>query len=331
MRNAVVVAADRNIFPAAMFLCDRLRRLGPPPDTDIILASDSIADIEIARAAAGAPALLAIGAEIVDRQFPLNRHFTKAAYYNMFMPEILADKYGRVLLLDVDVYAHNRKIFDLFDVDMGQYAVGAVRETFVAHARDLEIAKELKQTLVGGIAGKYLNSGVLLVDVPKFHKQRLEERFLAVVGSHPTLAYLDQSALNIALKGDWLELSPSFNLQGSAWNSFIREICEPVIVHFVGETKPWHGPRFVEDHPFRLELERYIANSLWKGFLARFWTFQDAWRARSEPAPTRRRFTNNPVEIGRIVNYLHETEFADVKQGLTTLNFDEPRRAQPPR
>lgn len=329
MRNAVVVVADQNLFPAAMFLCERLRRLGPPPNTDIILASDSITDLEIARAADDAPKLVRIGADVSGRSFPLNRNFTKAAYYRMFVPGILGDEYDRILHLDVDVYVHNRKIFDLLDLDMGLRAIGAVREIFVAHARDPASAKELKETLAGGIAGKYLNSGVLLIDIAKFRDQSVEERFVQAVEAAPALAHLDQSALNTVLKGNWLELSPAFNMQGSAWNSFIRDICEPVIVHFVGETKPWHGARFAEDHPVRVELERYIASSPWKGFLARYWNFNEAWKTRSEPPSTRSRFTNNPVEMGRILNYLHTTAFADVEQGLTTLKFEAPRRAQP--
>lgn len=304
-----------------MFLCDRLLKLGPPPDIDVLVASDSAADIEIARASGTRVKMLPVGAAIADRPFAVNRYLTKATYYRIFLPAILGDEYDRILHLDADIYVHGPKVFGLFDLDMGAHALGAVRDLVTTQSSIAALAKEVQDTLAGGIAGKYFNAGTMLFDVANFRAQGVLERFLRVVEIEPNLLYLDQSALNITLKGDWLELSPSFNLQGSGWNSFIREICEPVLVHFPGGIKPWHGPRFAENHPFRMDLEQYIASSPWKGFLSRFWNFRDAWKARSQPLPTPGRFSDNPVEIGRVFSYLRDTPFADVEQGLTKLNF----------
>lgn len=40
--NAVVIATDAAQFPAALFLAERLIALKPPPDTEVILFSDSL-------------------------------------------------------------------------------------------------------------------------------------------------------------------------------------------------------------------------------------------------------------------------------------------------
>ena len=64
--------------------------------------------------------------------------------------------------------------------------------------------------------------------------------------------HLDQSALNLLLRGDFLELSPAFNLMTPLWNSFVREAIAPAIVHFTGALKPWHGPMFLLDHRLAL-------------------------------------------------------------------------------
>lgn len=78
----------------------------------------------------------------------------------------------------------------------------------------------------------------------------------------------EQSAVNYVLDGDWLELSQSFNMLSGIWATPVRNAFEPIIVHFAGPIKPWHGAYFKAVHPMPGELERYLQSTPWKGFIA---------------------------------------------------------------
>ena len=122
--------------------------------------------------------------------------------------------------------------------------------------------------------------------------------------------------------GDWLELSPGFNMMPPTWRSDIRRVFDPVIVHFAGALKPWHGPRFIIDHPARAAMERYFPTSRWKGFLTQYFSLRDALApAKQPPQPDFHfgmPFPSRPI----FLDYLRNTPFADVEAGLTAPHLD---------
>jgi len=115
------------------------------------------------------------------------------------------------------------------------------------------------------------------------------------------------------------------------WNSFVRQGCEPVLVHFAGPNKPWHGPAFIGDHPVKRELEAFLAATPWKDFRARFFNVKTALAApKLSPGPglpagkpaVRSIMTRQHFDMKGFVEYLTNTPFADVAAGLTTMKFD---------
>jgi lipopolysaccharide biosynthesis glycosyltransferase len=167
-----------------------------------------------------------------------------ATYFRLLLPELLGADYRRILYLDVDVYPESDKVFALFDLDMRGHAVAAVRG--LLHAAGTQEARTVLRK--GG--NKYLNAGVLLIDNARSAETEMTSRALDTARTRPVpLGAHDQSILNYLLDGDWLELSPSFNMIVPVWKSSVRRAFEPVIVHFAGSGKPWEGPRFSIDHP----------------------------------------------------------------------------------
>jgi Glycosyl transferase family 8 len=316
-RNAIAVMCDAKLFPAAVFLCDRLSSLNTRTDTDVLLFTESEADIDIA---------LEFGVRFLVGKFdpalaeklphPPSRNLSPAAYYRLFLPELVGDVYDRILYLDVDVYPENETLFSLFDLGMGQYAIAAVR-SLMHHIGTRETHSVLRQ---GGT--KYLNSGVLLIDRSAFVERSMSER-LFEAASHPPArrSYYDQSILNYVLDGDWLELSQNVNMMPHVWNSPARRVFEPVIRHFPGPVKPWHGSRFRLDHPVRRELERFVLATPWKGFLADQFGLADALKRLDRP---QRVFDEGPgwQLTPPVVEHLRNGVFADVEQGLTVLHTE---------
>ncbi len=116
-RNAVVLTSDARLFPAAAFVADRLSGLNNRADTDILVYTDSDADIAIAGTFG-----VRFGARKIDpalaNGFRTRGQMSRAAYYWFFVPQRIGDAYERVLYMDVDTYPETDKVFALFDLDM---------------------------------------------------------------------------------------------------------------------------------------------------------------------------------------------------------------------
>jgi lipopolysaccharide biosynthesis glycosyltransferase len=329
---AVALVSDANQFPIAVFLASQLARLNPRDDTDIVIASDAGKEMEEAKDFGVQARLFPVSGHLPDVKFATGNYVSTATYYRLFLPDLLGDEYRRILYIDLDVYVHNAKLFSLLDLDMHDYAIGGVRDSMIAHTAIPTNAAELHDTLSKG-SQKYLNGGLNLIDCQRFRRRDIQTKVVkAITGKKLPLRYNDQTAFNYVLDGDWLELSPSFNMFVPLWNSFVRQVCEPVLVHFAGSNKPWHGPAFIEDHPIKPELEAFLAATPWKDFRGRFFNLKTMVQAAPRlsrgpglPAPkpaVRSIMTRRDFEMKAFVAYLVSTEFADVEQGLTAPRFD---------
>lgn len=309
-RNAVVLAADAKIFPAAVFAAERLAALNDRADTDIIVFTDSAADRDRATA---------LSLPFAVRPVAAPRGLAAASYFLRFvLLDAIAADYRRILYLDVDTWVESAALFALFDLDMAGHAFVGVRDAVVAFVPGLS---ERAQVL-GGAETKYLNTGVLLVDAARYRAARVLARLQAIAReARRPLLHRDQSALNLLLRGDWLELSPAFNLLAVQWGTFVARVCPPVVVHFAGPAKPWHGPRFALDHPARAAMERWFPQSPWKDFLPRFVRLD----ALLDPSRAERQGSFDMDFPGKadFVRYLRETEFADERAGLTVLHREQ--------
>lgn len=325
-RNAVVVIADEYQFPPAAFLATRLRALNGRDDTDILLGSNSQAALEQAKA-------WDVGLMLIDlaefervRTLPTQIGITSAAYLRLFLPRLLAKSYDRILYLDADIYVESPRLFDLFDLDMRGHAIAGVRDMNIPFVPNKGNALELRATF--GLTdkdpparyyrAKYMNTGVSLYDVDAFVAAGIEKKALAMMpGRIPKPIYVDQTVTNAVLRGDWLELSPAFNMIVRAWGSFIRAFARPVLVHFTGGLKPWHRA-FVDPHPIRQELPAFLKSSPWPDFLLRS---NPSLVAGGGPAPAPQLPHWHGESLAELLRYLRETPFADVEQGLTKLDF----------
>jgi lipopolysaccharide biosynthesis glycosyltransferase len=236
-------------------------------------------------------------------RFRAEGRVSAATYYRFFLPR-LSEATGRVLYLDTDTYPDSSKIWDLFELDMGRFAVAASRSLEFAFGDTPAIRKELSAS--GCPGGKYMNAGVMLFDVAKTKQLRLEEKFLAATrrpGFH------DQKAINFVLRGNWCELSPAFNATPTCYVSDIVERFPPVITHFYGETKPWHGAMFYLKHPAGRELNEFIAGSPWPRFVEGQ-MMRLGWVPGMKIAHT---IHQPPPEfLAKVYAYFAATQFADV-------------------
>jgi lipopolysaccharide biosynthesis glycosyltransferase len=307
LRSAVVLAADAKIFPAAAFAATRFAALNDRADTDVIVFTDS--------ATAEQAAALSLPFEVRALAVPAEAGVSPY-FHRFFIPDTLAATHGRAIYLDVDTYADDARLFRLFDLDLRGHVFAAVRDAVVAFVPG---SPELALILPKGNT-RYVNSGVLVIDIARFHAERLVRQLLRIAKGKRQGFHAYQSALNLLLRGEFVELSPAFNLITPLWNSFVRGIVAPSIVHFAGVMKPWHGPGFRLDHPARREMERYLAMSPWPDFLRRF--AGSPGDLLSRPVMVAPSFDVAFEGKDAFLRYLRETEFADVAAGLAKLNLD---------
>ena len=110
--------------------------------------------------------------------------------------------------------------------------------------------------------GRYFNSGVILMDLTKWRRQKLTQklfRWLEQVGSTKIL-WGDQDALNGVIDGWFTELPKIYN--GIVINNTVLK-AEPddVIVHYIDYIKPWHI--YYMDSDAKELYWQYVKKSLW--------------------------------------------------------------------
>ena len=87
----------------------------------------------------------------------------------------------------------------------------------------------------------YLQAGFLVIDLPRWRREKVSERVLAYLKAWPNHArFWDQSALNVVLHRRWLALPAHWNMP-AWWADAGRGQChlDGAILHFVGPHKPW--------------------------------------------------------------------------------------------
>ncbi len=325
-RNAVLLIADELQFAPAVFLADRLARLRANRKIDIILATNSPTELAKAREYGGPFELMDISGLHLDLDLPPTAYFTRATYLSLFVPALLAGRYDRLLYIDIDTYPESDRVFALFDLDLGRYPIAAIRDLTVPFFPNPFNGEELMETLripaQKCMGAKYLNSGVLLMDLRAYRRDRFDSEAQKVIRDRKVRLRLpDQTVFNAMLRTKWLELSPAFNMITMAWASFIARFAPPVIVHFTGQVKPWHRA-FLDDHPVREALPAFLKDTPWSTFIA------DINRPVNllgggplPPKPEAHRPIWSGEQLAALVNFLRTTKFADADQGITTLDY----------
>ena len=266
--RAVVMVADEGYAPFAACLGASILDAHPERGFDVCVLTTAVDEPP---GAEGLRVLHARG----DNPFahrPLAERRSHASYLCLMLPRLLGADYGRILYLDCDIHLERGDLGALLALDLHGQAVGAVRD-HTQWRTPSRVPEEFRR--LGWGHARYLNSGVLLYDAGRFEAEGWLDRMVGVAAD-PRLArgYTrnDQSAINLALRGRWTELSPVWNWQHARATRHAAEHAEPRLVHFIGPRKPWldHGrdlpPRYrarphaflarhVPDHPALASLD----------------------------------------------------------------------------
>lgn len=192
---------------------------------------------------------------------------TRAAYFRLFLTDILPNSVEKVLYLDGDVIIRH-SLLPLWNMDLTNYAVGAVRgsEGDMGHFYRLGYSPELG----------YFNSGVLLINLKYWRDHNVVNDFKDYIKNHSDSILLhDQDVLNVVFKNRKKQIPAKYNLHHGFLVKnplFDFEKCkdevleareDPVIIHFTAE-KPWDADQR-HHHPFSSSFYKYQNQTKWKG------------------------------------------------------------------
>ncbi|MFC0281392.1 glycosyltransferase family 8 protein [Falsigemmobacter intermedius] len=234
-RKALVLCVDQPYLPFALFLMRQIDYHEPEREFDFVLMSDSPLTIPSAFDGLKIKVLPPLESEAYGKQ--KITHLARSAYLRLWAAEALAGIYDRILYLDSDMFADGGGFSRLMDTDMQGCAIAAVRDVqqWYRPHRDVE---EFRRA--GRKGRRYFNSGLLLIDVARYQADGVLNKALEIASRHPEwVRHHDQSLLNLAVDGNWVELSPVWNWQWPIKYQLFGDWCGVRLNHFIGWYKPW--------------------------------------------------------------------------------------------
>lgn len=193
---------------------------------------------------------------------PATDRFPSIVYARLLLDRLLPPGTERVIYLDCDVMVC-QPIESLYDIDMGGHPLAAVFDPFhlgIKKGRDIRT-----KTTPFDTGDRYFNSGVLLIDLPRYAAADIPARIrqYADQGLLKEL-FFDQDLLNRIFHDDWQPLDWRFNVLNPLP---AHESMHPAIVHYTGFRQPWKlgmGPGTAFGRTYR----HVMTNAVYYRFLA---------------------------------------------------------------
>lgn len=167
-------------------------------------------------------------------ELPASARWPKIVYARMLMAELLPENIERIIYLDCDMLVR-QPIEKLYEMDLGGHPLGAVHDSptpFIMGRRDM------RQNLgIFDTADTYFNSGMLLVDLPKWRAVNVKAEVAVLAGKGwIEKLYYDQDVLNVIFRDRWQQLPWRWNTIDA---HLAHEALQPAIVHYTRDQKPW--------------------------------------------------------------------------------------------
>jgi lipopolysaccharide biosynthesis glycosyltransferase len=213
-------------------------------------------------------------------------------YYRLLLTEIIPKEYSKVIYLDTDIVVEG-DLSRLWKIDIQDAYVLAVQDPVhrtLQQAAHLNRLGLVDQTASEGTDHKYLNAGVLVINLDKWRAEGIAERIIGCIIENPELPFPDQDATNLVLAGKWKELDPQWNQvhvvhflaspEDSPYSLSKHQaaIENPHIIHYTTRPKPW-GKNCI--HPQRDRFFAYLDQTGWKGWRRNFWNYSTLFVRRS--------------------------------------------------
>ena len=178
-----------------------------------------------------------VGVELAFRQGEDSRvaglremqHISRATYYRLLLPEILADV-DKIIYLDCDLVVES-DLLELWNTDVTGLGCAGVDEVNTPHGKRLETELDC-----------YVNAGVLVLNLDYWRRHGVMNTCLEwLAANRERASLLEQDAINVVLHGHKGKIDRRWNLNPGPERSLDTLVQYPQrIIHFAGPHKPWH-------------------------------------------------------------------------------------------
>lgn len=157
------------------------------------------------------------------KNIPNHDYISISTYFRLKLATLLPE-IDKIIYLDCDVIVCE-SLKELYNLNLGNNIFGGV----------LDIDLRLRNN------PKYVNAGVLLMDLTKVRQYGIENQFLEYTQKNwQNIQLGDQGVINDVLRDKILNIPEKFNVQSECYIRRSTFTKAPVIVHFIGGKKPWH-------------------------------------------------------------------------------------------
>ncbi|MBR1420079.1 MAG: hypothetical protein IJ575_03340 [Selenomonadaceae bacterium] len=258
------------------------------------------------------------GEEIVNKIPKVQKKLSVATFYRALILDLLPKSIEKVIYLDADIIV-NLDIKDFWNVDLKKFPVAAVPQITSGYTQESlsHVNPLVKNEIIKW--NDYFNAGVLLLDLTQLRKlmngSNLLSRCIDILVQYPESPNLDQDALNILFRDNYLKLPVKFNRLVHVARKFGNpKKAGREITHFSDRS---HGINFKDDFN-RLWFSYFLRTPFYSNdvIMELFDTSQDLnrhvahlWKKIANLSLTRRRgFFIYPKDMERVVNFIGKND-----------------------
>lgn len=191
-----------------------------------------------------------IKSKLAGKEFVTRAHYSKEMYYRILIPELFYH-YDKVLYFDCDIII-NKDVAELYKLDVNGKCIAAVH-----NALNGSMFRYVKNML-HLIPEKYFNSGILIININEFVKQKIKTKCFDLLKVKDNLVCPDQDLLNLACRDSAILIDSAWNYQ---WHGMLpgAEKVESIsekslknaadkkyIIHYTSGKKAWMFPEYAD-------------------------------------------------------------------------------------
>ena len=241
----ILVTIDKNYISPLVTMLISMGEADKENPMDIYVAHSNLTDDEIKKITDVARAYenmkihsLKVENSVFD-DTPVIERLPKESFYRLIAFEILPKEVERCIYLDPDTYIL-RSLKPLYDMDMGDNIIAAGSHTYSY------IEKLNHVRLKMGKHSKYINSGVMVMDLVKMREYTTVKKVMEYVSANIQKLYLgDQDAMNGIFWEKTMDIDIKlYNMDEKTLKRYKLDVSwvrdNTVIVHYNGKYKPWN-------------------------------------------------------------------------------------------
>ena len=164
----------------------------------------------------------------------LRDYYSIAIYYRLFIPSLFP-MYEKAIYLDADMIILN-DVAKLFEIDMEDNLLIATSDSTV---NDTEIFKKYTKVALGIEPKKYINSGMLVMNLRGMRQEKIEKKFIYLLLKYNLeVVAPDQDYLNVLCKDRIKYINETWDKMPDFGKKIPQDDLH--IIHYNMTRKPWH-------------------------------------------------------------------------------------------